>query len=147
MGDYTPTTILSPGLVPAVNKQQDIMRKLKVGVVGIGRMGRKHAINILQHVPKATLLCVCSPTESDLIWAAEHLAPQGVRVVPTFEEMVETPGLEAVIIASATPSHGEQSMAALKRGIHVLCEKPLCKDYDEVNQCPLFLGPTANSYG
>ncbi|KAM5345665.1 hypothetical protein ACJ41O_011526 [Fusarium nematophilum] len=107
-------------------------RKLKVGVVGIGRMGRRHAINVLHKVPRATLLCACSPAEADLIWGDEHLTPHGVHVVPTFEEMIETPGLEAVIIASATHLHAEQTTAAMERGIHVLCEKPVCKTLDEL---------------
>ena len=113
-------------------QRKDAMKKLRVGVVGLGRMGRRHAINILHKVPRATLLCACSPAEVDLLWAAEHLEPHDVHVTATFEEMIETTGLEAIIIASATPLHGEQSMVALRKGIHVLCEKPLCKDYNEV---------------
>ncbi|KAH6976610.1 hypothetical protein EDB80DRAFT_757576 [Ilyonectria destructans] len=106
--------------------------KLRVGVVGIGRMGRRHAINVLHGVPRATLLCACSPAEADLAWGREQLVPHGVIVVPTFEEMIKTPGLDAIIIASATYLHTEQTIAALDRGIHVLCEKPVCKTLDEL---------------
>lgn len=95
-------------------------------------MGRRHAINILHSTPRATLLCACSPAEPDLVWAAAELEPHGVTVVPTFEEMIETPGLEAVIIASATPLHKEQTVAALEKGVHVLCEKPVCTSLGEV---------------
>jgi myo-inositol 2-dehydrogenase/D-chiro-inositol 1-dehydrogenase len=107
--------------------------KLRVGVVGLGRMGRRHAFNILHRVPGATLLCACSPAEPDLAWADDFLVPHGVHVVPTFEEMIETPGLEAVIIASATSLHASQTATALHRGLHVLCEKPICKTVKEVS--------------
>ena len=107
-------------------------RKLNVGVVGIGRMGRSHALNVLHKTPRADLLCACSPAEADLIWADEHLIPHGVKVSKTFEEMIDVPGLEAVIIASATFLHLEHTTAALDRGIHVLCEKPVCTSIDDV---------------
>jgi myo-inositol 2-dehydrogenase / D-chiro-inositol 1-dehydrogenase len=95
-------------------------------------MGRRHAQNILRLVPRANLLCACSPAKPDLVWAAKHLKPYGVQVFTTFEEMIETPGLEAVIIASATEFHMQQTVAALDRGIHVLCEKPVCTSESEV---------------
>jgi myo-inositol 2-dehydrogenase/D-chiro-inositol 1-dehydrogenase len=47
--------------------------------------------------------------------------------------MIETPGLDAVIIASATFSHATQTAKALERGLHVLCEKPVCKTVKEVS--------------
>ncbi|KAK1470197.1 oxidoreductase [Colletotrichum cuscutae] len=105
---------------------------LNVGVVGIGRMGQKHALNILNLVPRARLLCACSPAQADLDWAKQHLQPHGVKTYPTFEEMMETPGLEAVIISSITELHFSQTLAAFDKGIHVLCEKPICKSISEL---------------
>ncbi|OAP62427.1 hypothetical protein AYL99_04630 [Fonsecaea erecta] len=115
-----------------LNGTSSPVRKLNVGVVGIGRMGRRHAMNILWRVPRAKLLCACSPAQPDLIWAEEHLVPHGVQVYPTFEEMIQTPGLDAVIIASATELHLEHTTASLDRGIHVLCEKPVCTSVAEL---------------
>jgi len=97
-------------------------------------MGRRHAFNVLHRVPQTTLVCACSPAEPDLIWADEFLTPHGVRVTKTFEEMIEAPGLEAVIIASATSLHTTQTAMALKKGLHVLCEKPICKTLEEVRE-------------
>jgi myo-inositol 2-dehydrogenase/D-chiro-inositol 1-dehydrogenase len=108
--------------------------KLRVGVVGLGRMGKRHAMNLLHKVHRAQLICACSPMEADLTWASEVLVPYGASVVPTFEEMVTTPGLDAVIIASATPFHASQTRACLDLGIHVLCEKPVTKDMLEVSR-------------
>ena len=55
-----------------------------------------------------------------------------MHIFATFEEMIGTPELQAVIVASATPLHLEHSTVALDRGMHVLCEKPVCKTVDEV---------------
>ena len=108
-------------------------RLLNVGVVGIGRMGQRHAMNLLRLVPRAKLVCACSPAEADLRWADEHLVPSGVAVFRTFEEMVEFPALQAVVIASATALHYTHTVECMRRGIHVLCEKPVAPSVDEVS--------------
>ncbi|KAL1998323.1 hypothetical protein VTN02DRAFT_6401 [Thermoascus thermophilus] len=117
--------------VPAVSPVSQ-PKRLNIGVVGIGRMGQRHALNILHRVPRANLLCVCSPARPDLEWADQHLRPYGVQIYETFEQMIETPGLEAVVIASATALHASQTLVCLDRGIHVLCEKPVTTDLDEL---------------
>lgn len=124
-------------------QKNHVPRQLKVGVVGIGRMGRHHAMNLLHRTPRAHLICACSPAQDDLLWADEYLVPHGVHVVPTFEEMIETPGLEAIIIASATYAHTSQTTAALDKGLHVLCEKPVCQTLDEV--CKILQGLQCSS--
>lgn len=107
-------------------------RVLKFGVVGIGRMGQKHALNILRLVPRAKLVCACSPAKADLEWAESNLVPHGIAISPTFEEMIQFPGLDAVVIASSTEFHYQHTKASLQRGIHVLCEKPLAQTAEQV---------------
>jgi myo-inositol 2-dehydrogenase/D-chiro-inositol 1-dehydrogenase len=102
--------------------------ELNVGVVGLGRMGQRHALNILQRVSGARLFSVCTPAPHELQWAREHLEPQGVQVFAEFDDMIGIPGLEAVIIASSTPLHVEHTEKAIERGVHVLCEKPITTD-------------------
>ncbi|KAF6789383.1 oxidoreductase [Colletotrichum sojae] len=107
-------------------------KTLNIGVVGIGRMGQSHAMNLLRLVPRAKLTCVCSPAQADLDWAAANLKPHGVKAYSTFEEMIENPGLQAVVISSITALHMPQTLAAIERGIHVLCEKPICNSISEL---------------
>ena len=116
-------------------------RRLNVGVVGIGRIGQRHALNVLHVLPRTNLLCVCSPAQPDLDWAEIHVRPYGVQVFKTAEEMLETPGLEAVIIASATFLHVKHSLQALDKRIHVLCEKPIATSLNEVSTDGLSVRP------
>lgn len=102
--------------------------KLNIGVVGIGRMGQRHALNLLYLVPRARLLCVCSPAPHEIEWANQQLKPDGVQVFADFKEMICTPGLQAVVIASSTNLHVMHTLTSMERGIHVLCEKPVTTD-------------------
>lgn len=82
-------------------------------------MGRRHALNVLHHVPKARLYSVCSPTPHELEWARNNLESEGVKIFSDFYQMINTPGLAAVIVASLTELHNEHTLAAVKRGIYV----------------------------
>ena len=131
MGDvarHTNGDLQVNGIVPRPRQSE-----LKVGVVGIGRMGQRHAMNLLRLVPRARLVCACSPAESDLKWADGHLAPFGVAIFRTFDEMIDFPSLEAVVIASATALHYRHTVESMRRGIHVLCEKPIAASVEEVS--------------
>ncbi|ETN45969.1 uncharacterized protein HMPREF1541_00151 [Cyphellophora europaea CBS 101466] len=99
-------------------------RKLKVGIAGLGRMGARHAHHFHALTPRADLIAASSPDASELKWANANL--DGVNTYLNFDEMLEKEtGLEAVIIASATTVHAEQAIKAIRKGLHVLCEKPL----------------------
>ncbi|TDZ13867.1 scyllo-inositol 2-dehydrogenase [Colletotrichum orbiculare MAFF 240422] len=100
-------------------------RKLQVGVAGLGRMGKRHALNFHQNVPRAVLAAVSSPDAAERQWAKENLAPHGVAVYESYDDLLAHAGLEAVCVASATSVHADQAIKAINRGKHVLCEKPL----------------------
>ena len=91
-------------------------------------MGARHAINYLEKTPRAQLVAVCDPSPAALAWANTRLAPSGVKVYASFDEMLAQPGIEAVIVSGITTEHAPQSIAAIKAGKHVLCEKPLSTD-------------------
>lgn len=47
--------------------------------------------------------------------------------------MIEKEDLEAVVVASVTAVHAEQTLKAIKKGYHVLCEKPLSTNVETVS--------------
>lgn len=108
-------------------------QKLKVGVAGLGRMGKRHALNFFQSVPRAELVAVSSPDAAERQWAEEALGGSGVKVYEHFEDMLKQQGLEAVCVASATAVHAKQAIEAIDAGKHVLCEKPLATTAEVVS--------------
>ncbi|KKA21225.1 NAD binding Rossmann fold oxidoreductase [Rasamsonia emersonii CBS 393.64] len=110
--------------------------KLKVGCAGLGRMGKRHAMNFAERVPRAQLVAVSSPDDEELKWAKTHLEPLGVAIYKNYDDMLKHEGLQAVVIASATAVHAEQAIKAIDADKHVLCEKPLSTSV-EVSQSVL----------
>ena len=100
---------------------------LRLGVVGLGRMGLSHLAIINSH-PSVSVRGVCDPAGYLLDVLSKYTG------VPTYEDfgaMTRDEELDAVLIATPSRVHGEIVRAALERGLHVFCEKPFCLDTAE----------------
>lgn len=100
--------------------------KLNIGIVGLGRLGQRHAVNLAQRVPNAELVAACSPVEKEVVWAREELGIESTYA--DYAELLKHPGLDAVFLVTPTSLHADQIILALKAGKHVFCEKPLSLD-------------------
>jgi myo-inositol 2-dehydrogenase/D-chiro-inositol 1-dehydrogenase len=99
---------------------------LRIGIAGLGRLGRRHAENLAQRVRGADLIAACSPVADELTWAGETL---GVKhLYRDYRELLAHPGLDAVFVVTPTALHAEQIIQGLQAGKHVFCEKPLSLD-------------------
>ncbi len=98
------------------------MKKLKVGLTGLGRIGKTHLDNLVNRLPEADLVAV-----SDILAGTKEVASQfGIaNFYNSFQELVAHPGLEAVVICSPTLTHKECIEMAAEAGKHIFCEKPL----------------------
>lgn len=102
-----------------------MVRKLQVAVSGLGRMGARHALHFLEKTPRAELVAACDPDPKCRAWAEQRLAPYGTKIYADFDEMLQHPGLEAVVVATFTTVHAPQAIKAIQANKHTLCEKPL----------------------
>ncbi|KAK7214452.1 hypothetical protein V2G26_002455 [Clonostachys chloroleuca] len=100
-------------------------KKLQVAAAGLGRMGKRHAINFLNRTPRAELVAAFTPDPEEMAWAKVNLEPYGVTLYNDYKKMIEQPGLNAVVIGTATSVHAEEAIQAMQKNLHVLCEKPL----------------------
>lgn len=109
--------------------------KLNIAVAGLGRMGKRHAKTLMYRVPQANLAAVCSKDEKELEWARQFFGADGaVKVFDDYDTMIQLPGLQAVWVSTSTNVHALQTTAAVKKGLHVLCEKPLSQNLEEVRR-------------
>ena len=88
----------------------------------------------MNNVPRANVVAVCSSERHEVDWANENIEYKtyDIGVYGSYDDMLEQPGLEAVWISTSTDVHASQTLAAIQKGLHVLCEKPLSTDLDEV---------------
>lgn len=105
---------------------------LNIGVVGLGRMGKRHAKTLLYRVPTANLVAVCTNDKKELAWARPFFAEAKIAVYDNYDDMISHKGLQAVWVSTSTNTHASMSIAAMEKDLHVLCEKPLSFKLDEV---------------
>ena len=107
------------------------MKKVRIAVIGCGRIGQMHAKNIQLH-EKTTLACVFDPNDQFAKKVSNDLSVPAVEKV---DEVFSDSGIDAILISSPTNTHIdfiEKSVAAKKP---VLCEKPIDLDIIKVNEC------------
>src|SRR5258708_22273345 len=98
------------------------MRKLGVGVVGVGEMGRRHAENLRRLVPQAQLVAVADVAAERARQVATELEIE--NSYGSLEAMLECKGLDAVVIATPDKFHADAVKAVAAAGKDMLCVKP-----------------------
>lgn len=105
-------------------------KKLKIGIIGAGRIGKLHANNLVNRVPDAELVAV-----SDVYAPAAKELAEKLNVPNWYDDyhkILENPDVEAVFICSSTDTHSPISIEAARAGKHIFCEKPIDHDLDKI---------------
>jgi predicted dehydrogenase len=95
---------------------------IRLGVVGLGKMGLSHLAMINAH-PDVSVKAVVDSTGYILDVLSKYT---GLVTYTDYQTMLDTVELDAVLIATPTRFHGPMVRAALEKGLNVFCEKPLC---------------------
>ena len=104
---------------------------IRFALFGAGRIGRVHADSIDVH-PRAELAWVYDPIESAAVEIAKRY---GAAAVPSVDIVMDDQSVDAVVIASATPTHIDLLTRGARAGKAVLCEKPIDLDMARVDRC------------
>ncbi|MFP4384683.1 MAG: Gfo/Idh/MocA family protein [Spirochaetia bacterium] len=115
------------------------MERIRVGLIGVSGFAQAHlkSIRYSQEKGYCSFEAVVIKEPLDLKNNEEEkrdsLAKEGIRIYKTYQEMFETEKgkLDAVTIPVGIDMHKEMSIAALKAGYHVLCEKPVTGKYED----------------
>ena len=99
--------------------------------MGAGRIGKMHAEMISAH-PGANLEYIYDVNKDSALEVAKK---NYAEVANSPEEAINTDKIDAILIASATPSHTQFITMGAKAGKAVFCEKPIDLDINKVNEC------------
>lgn len=107
------------------------MKKIKVGVAGLGFIGPAH-VEALRRLPDVEVVAIC---DFDEAYAKSKADTLGVdRAYGNFDQLLNDPEVEVVHICTPNFLHYPMSKAALQAGKHVICEKPLSNTAKEAKE-------------
>ena len=95
----------------------------KIGLIGAGWWATANHLPVLVERDDIELASVCRLGADELQQVKSKFG--FTHATEDYEELLDTPGLKGVVVASPHTLHYEHALAALKRGLHVLCEKPM----------------------
>ncbi len=108
------------------------MKRVNLGVIGAGRIGRIHARNLKFQVPGAKLIAISDIVNESAQKVADELE------IPIREEnyhrLLENDEIQAVLICSSTDTHAEMIVEAAEAGKDIFCEKPIALEMDKIDQ-------------
>jgi len=104
---------------------------VRIGVIGVGRIGRMHAELLARRVPGAALACVFDAYPETARTVAARL---GAPVAGSVAEMLADPDVDAVAICTSTDTHAELIVEAAAAGKAIFCEKPVSLDLETVDR-------------
>jgi myo-inositol 2-dehydrogenase/D-chiro-inositol 1-dehydrogenase len=108
------------------------MKKIRIGIIGAGRIGKIHADNLLR-LPQVEIVAV-----SDLFagpeleaWASEREIP---NVTTDSGSIIANPNIDAIFICSSTDTHVPLIIQAAQAGKHIFCEKPVSMEITQTEE-------------
>ncbi|EHF8517025.1 D-chiro-inositol-2-dehydrogenase IolG2 [Salmonella enterica subsp. enterica serovar Derby] len=104
------------------------MKKLRCGVIGLGRVGKMHVENMYL-LPQLDIICAADYFIEEMSdWLYSVNITSGYK---NYQELLQRDDIEAVFIFTSTDMHEEIVTAAAQAGKHIFCEKPLSMNKDE----------------
>ena len=118
--------------IPIINK------KIKIAVVGCGRISKKHFESIKSHSSNLELVAVCDLDKKVLL---SHSKKYNVTGFNDFDKMLNTLDLDIVALCTPSGLHPDQCISAAKKKVHVITEKPMATNWQKglemVKKCSL----------
>jgi UDP-N-acetyl-2-amino-2-deoxyglucuronate dehydrogenase len=103
-------------------------RKIRIAVVGCGRISRNHFVSIEKHADNIELVSVC---DSDKTVLAEHAEKYSVPGYLSMEEMLNNESIDLVALCTPSGIHSDQAALAARHKVHVMTEKPMATRWQD----------------
>ncbi len=119
---------------------------ISLAVAGVGGWGR-NVLRCMGRTQGARICAICDANDKSL--KAQGANFPGVKLTNNYEEILDDPGIDAVVLAVPSPMHAPMAKQALEAGKHVYVEKPMALSgaeaeelvaVSEVNKLTLMVG-------
>ena len=105
--------------------------KVRIGIIGAGRIGKVHAANIAFRIPEAELAAIADVDFDSATALASRFA--GTRALKNANDVLTDPQIDAVLICSSTNTHAGFIVDAAREGKHIFCEKPIDHTLEKID--------------
>ena len=99
-------------------------KTLRVGLIGCGMITQRSHAPGFAKIPDVQIAALCDPVPDRMVAVRDAHAPDAA-LFESYEELLASGLVDAVTVATPVHLHGPVTIAALKAGCHVLCEKPM----------------------
>ena len=107
------------------------MKKLGIGIIGLGRIFQRHYNDSIKQLPEVELVAVCDNKKA----IAEKIGKrEKVQFYKDYRQLIADPKVDVVAIATPNGYHNEMGMAVAKAGKHCIMEKPISQNYPEAKK-------------
>lgn len=107
------------------------MSNLGVGVVGVGRLGRRHAENLKRAIPQVRLVAVSDADREVARQVADDLEVE--HSYDSVDPLLERKDIQAIVVAAPSKFHAAAIEAGARAGKHVFCEKPVALTLEQAD--------------
>jgi myo-inositol 2-dehydrogenase/D-chiro-inositol 1-dehydrogenase len=107
-------------------------KRLNIGIIGAGVIGKVHAEHLAYRVPRANPLMIADINLKAAQETAEFCRiPQAVQ---DYHDIISNPQIQAVVVCSSTNTHAQITMEAAEAGKHIFCEKPVDYSLERIDK-------------
>jgi myo-inositol 2-dehydrogenase / D-chiro-inositol 1-dehydrogenase len=108
-------------------------KKLNIGIIGAGRIGRVHAEGICNQISGASVKTMADPFMNDETAAwAESMGVESTT--KEYKDILADSEIDAVLICTPTDTHAQITREAAQAGKHIFCEKPIDLDIESIKK-------------
>ncbi len=114
---------------------------LRFGVLGVGRIGKIHAANLVNRVPGTEVVALSDTFPEPLRAVAAELNISKTFI--DYKQVLAMPEVDAIAICTPTSTHSQIILDAAAAGKHIFCEKPLELSLEKISE----IGKAVEKYG
>ena len=106
-------------------------KKLKVGIIGCGAIAEQKYVLAIKSIPEAEVVAFCDIIPEKAEATAKLFNAENPAIYKDYNELLKDDSIDVIHVCTPNISHAPITVAALKAGKHVLCEKPMATSYKD----------------